>query len=59
MQADPFHEHLDACEQCRDQPFNLCETGAKALDDSMKKIDEELTRTARTPPYMLRLPRWP
>lgn len=26
-----FHKHLDKCEHCRDNPFNLCETGQTAL----------------------------
>lgn len=26
-----FHAHLDQCEQCRNNPFGLCETGAKLL----------------------------
>lgn len=25
--ADDFHAHLDACERCRNQPFNLCNKG--------------------------------
>jgi hypothetical protein len=29
--ADAFHNHLDACAQCRDQPFNLCANGAALL----------------------------
>jgi hypothetical protein len=27
----PFHVHLDVCARCRNQPFNLCETGALML----------------------------
>lgn len=27
--ADAFYAHLDACKQCREHPFDLCETGAK------------------------------
>ncbi len=26
-----FHEHLDACSQCRNHPFALCAEGAKRL----------------------------
>lgn len=26
-----FHEHLDACEQCAQNPFGLCPTGANLL----------------------------
>lgn len=25
--ADDFHAHLDACDRCRNQPFNLCNRG--------------------------------
>jgi hypothetical protein len=31
MTAEPFHDHLDGCEQCRSQPFGLCAEGAKLL----------------------------
>lgn len=33
MKVDPtrFHDHLDACRQCREHPFNLCATGARLL----------------------------
>ena len=26
-----FHKHLDQCERCRNQPFNLCAEGAEKL----------------------------
>jgi hypothetical protein len=26
-----FHEHLDQCAQCRNHPFDLCDTGATLL----------------------------
>lgn len=26
-----FHKHLDECQQCREQPFNLCSLGADLL----------------------------
>lgn len=26
-----FHAHLDACQQCREHPFDLCSTGAVLL----------------------------
>lgn len=29
--AEKFHEHLDECWQCREHPFDLCETGLKLL----------------------------
>lgn len=56
---DPFHEHLDACEQCRGQPFNLCAMGMEALEKAAKAIEDKLTIAPTIPPYMRRLPRWP
>lgn len=29
--AADFHDHLDGCEQCREQPFNLCPTGDRLI----------------------------
>lgn len=29
-----YHDHLDVCKQCADQPFNLCPTGAKKLKEA-------------------------
>lgn len=26
-----FHQHLDVCKRCREQPFNLCREGARTL----------------------------
>ena len=26
-----FHEHLDECSQCRDNPFGLCSKGVELL----------------------------
>jgi hypothetical protein len=26
-QADAFHNHLDNCKQCRNNPFNMCPAG--------------------------------
>lgn len=34
MTDNPFHQHLDACAQCRDQPFNLCAEGGRLLQFS-------------------------
>lgn len=25
--VDPFHAHLDVCQQCREHPFDLCTVG--------------------------------
>lgn len=30
-----FHEHLDACEQCRNHPFDLCPVGHTLLMSSI------------------------
>jgi len=29
-----FHHHLDTCERCRLQPFNLCAIGAQLLREA-------------------------
>lgn len=29
-----FHEHLDACSQCRNHPFALCEEGVRRLENA-------------------------
>lgn len=29
--GDMFHAHLDICERCSNEPFNLCPTGARLL----------------------------
>lgn len=29
--AEKFHAHLDACQQCEQRPFELCVVGAKLL----------------------------
>jgi anti-sigma factor ChrR (cupin superfamily) len=44
--VDALHAHLDMCTQCREQPFNLCATGAKALAESMAKLHEALDERA-------------
>lgn len=31
-----FNDHLDVCEQCRENPFSLCSTGSRALRDSVE-----------------------
>lgn len=33
--GDKFHAHLDACEQCREHPFDLCLIGASLLASSL------------------------
>ena len=39
---DAFHAHLDECQQCRDNPTNLCETGAILLQ--MTPLDTKRAR---------------
>lgn len=36
-----FHQHLDICEQCRKQPFNLCTAGHLALIKAVNVICDE------------------
>lgn len=31
-----FHKHLDVCEQCADNPFDLCRAGHKLLTGEEK-----------------------
>jgi len=38
---DSFHAHLDACQQCRDNPFDLCPTGAKLLRAAASGVSEK------------------
>ncbi len=35
-----FHDHLDACAQCRNNPFGLCDAGAHILEEEVNKIGE-------------------
>jgi hypothetical protein len=37
MMAEAFHAHLDACAQCREHPFALCEVGAVLLEASARR----------------------
>lgn len=47
---DAFHAHLDACERCAKQPFNLCTIGATLLKEAAT-VDEDVQdfRTATYP----------
>lgn len=36
-----FHQHLDVCERCRTQPFNLCTTGHLMLLKAVNNICDE------------------
>lgn len=33
--SEAFHAHLDACDQCRTMPFNLCAEGARLLQEAV------------------------
>jgi hypothetical protein len=35
-----FHQHLDVCEQCRDNPFALCVIGDRLLREAAEAISE-------------------
>lgn len=37
-----FHDHLDVCKRCADQPFNLCPIGVKALKESVESGEKVL-----------------
>ena len=37
-EGEKFHAHLDICEQCRENPFDLCDEGAKLLISEAEKI---------------------
>lgn len=39
MDIDAFHAHLDECEQCRDEPFNLCAEGARLLLEGARNVE--------------------
>lgn len=42
LRLPTFHEHLDECERCRTQPFNLCPFGAKALQREALEVVSKL-----------------
>ena len=39
MSVLQFHNHLDSCRQCSDQPFNLCATGSGLLQGETQSDD--------------------
>jgi hypothetical protein len=39
---DKFYEHLDACEQCRNHPFDLCLTGDKLLIKAATTLTDDM-----------------
>jgi hypothetical protein len=42
--GDDFHSHLDECQRCREDVFNLCPVGIKLLTDAVKTIDDPMMR---------------
>jgi hypothetical protein len=32
--SEAFHRHLDECKQCENQPFDLCPTGTRLLEET-------------------------
>lgn len=34
-----FHRHLDACQQCREHPFDLCGAGSFLLQQAVKNAN--------------------
>ena len=45
-EKNPFHVHLDQCEQCEKNPFDLCHTGAFLIKvaSSEKQMNNPLVR---------------
>ena len=36
--AKEFHAHLDVCERCERQPFNLCPIGARLINEAVARL---------------------
>lgn len=43
MSDNVFHQHLDHCKQCREQPFNLCPIGLKTLNQAVQDSTPKMT----------------
>jgi hypothetical protein len=41
MSSNKFHEHLDQCQRCASQPFNLCYAGAALLREALMRSGNE------------------
>ncbi len=37
--SNKFHEHLNVCKRCREQPFNLCKVGSLILRAAIKDLE--------------------
>lgn len=51
-----FHDHLDACEQCREHPFELCPVGEKKLLEACRVEGTISGRIPRVPTFHICLP---
>lgn len=51
-----FHDHLDACEQCREHPFELCPEGSKKLREACGVEGTISGRISREPKMHICLP---
>lgn len=40
-QSRAFHDHLDACQRCRDNPFELCAHGARLMREAIAAPEGE------------------
>jgi len=47
--ANVFHDHLDVCRWCREQPFNLCPVGEKALKTAIDELDVPQDKKSQMP----------
>lgn len=53
--VNQFHDHLDVCAQCANNPFALCPRGAKLLGQSVeevatldeREVERQLERTGK------------
>lgn len=48
-----FHEHLDGCQRCNNQPHNLCEVGARLIADAGASALAWLEKTGQAEPRVL------
>jgi len=54
MSPDRFHQHLEVCRQCADNPFSLCVGGAKLIEEVAKALPD--TGRPPTEPSLQSLP---
>lgn len=43
-----FHDHLDACRQCRDNPWGLCAEGVAALKADVDLVSVHFEKQSMT-----------